>query len=129
MKRPAGLVIFWAIATLIDVVFAIILYPLFYLIFSRFIASYVLFIILVFAYFPALIIASIGLLKLKKWGRNIFVSLTIPIIVPTVLLLVPSIFRSPAETDPLLFVGVLLIFFTVLFINYFSTKSVRELFN
>lgn len=74
-----------------------------------------------------LILSAIGLFKLKKWGRNIFIVFTIIMNSPMVLLFSKLLLY---DKSPLFFfIAASLITFIIFFISYFLKPSTRELFS
>ncbi len=126
MKRPIGLWIFWLLGMIINIILGFIFYPLLYMFTQLILFLWITYLIIVALFFPLLIIASIGLLKLRRWGRNIFITITLTMNLPTILLLTALSLKS--RLLDFFILDIILIFFTILFSIYFFRPSVRSLF-
>lgn len=116
MKRPISLWIFAIGAIITDllsgaILFGMLIMPAQAFFWNQFVAGASLLLLL-------FVSSVIGLFKLKKWGRNIFVSLTL--IIDCILI------WFFAEISLLL--SIILITFILSFIVYFLHPSVRKLF-
>ena len=127
MKSLIGLWIFGIVGVIANVVFAVFFYPLLYMFTQFYLFTWIIFLILVALFFPVLIISFIAMLKLKKWGRNIFVTITLIINCLTILFLTVMLLTS-GMTD-FLNVVIILTVFIISFMVYFLKPSTRALFS
>ena len=116
MKRPMGLLIFGIMAIVTNLVSIAVFFMMFIMPAQAFsyliplISTIVLFLLL-------LIISSIGMFQLRKWGYNIFVTVTLilHLLLAFYLLVFPG-------------VNIIIIIFLSCFMVYFLKPSTRKLF-
>ena len=126
LKRPIGLWIFWILGIVSNIFLGKTFYPVLYMFTQLSLFLWIVFLLIAALFLPLLIISSIGLLRLKRWGRNIFFSITLIMNIPVIVLLTLVSFTSKASD--LFIQDVILLLFIVLFMVYFLHPSVRKLF-
>lgn len=127
MKRPISLWVFGIGGVVTNAVFAVFFYPLFYMFTQLYLFTWIIFLILAVLFFPVLIISFIAMLKLKRWGRNIFITMTLIINWSIILFSTVTILTS-GMTD-FLKIGIILIVFIISFMVYFLKPSTKALFS
>lgn len=127
MKRPISLWVFGIGGVVTNAVFAVFLYPLFYMFTQFYLFTWIIFLILAALFFPVLIISFIAMLKLKRWGRNIFITMTL-IINWSIILFSTVTILSSGITD-FLNIGIILMVFIISFMVYFLKPSTKALFS
>ncbi|MFA5177930.1 MAG: hypothetical protein WC440_07310 [Candidatus Omnitrophota bacterium] len=127
MKRPVSLWMFGLGGIVADAVFAVFLYPLFYMFTQYYLFTWIVFLSLAALFFPVLVVSFTAMLRLKKWGRNIFISMTLAINCFVILFSAATILSS-GTTDSFNIVIILAVFI-ISFIAYFLKSSTRALFN
>ena len=76
MKAPISLWMFGIAGMIINVFAGAVSYPLFYMLTQLYFVLWVIFLFAVLLFIPFLIICCIGMLKLRRLGKNIFVAIT-----------------------------------------------------
>jgi hypothetical protein len=125
MKTPISLWVFGMVGIITNVFLAVSFYPLLYMFTQFYLFTWIIFLILAVLFYPVLVASLIAMLKLKKWGRNIFVNITIVVNCFVVLFLTIML---PGSVD-FLNLDILLTVFVISFAVYFLKPSTRALFN
>ena len=125
MKTPISLWVFGMVGIITNVFLAVSFYPLLYMFTQFYLFTWIIFLILAVLFYPVLVASLIAMLKLKKWGRNIFVTITIVVNCFVVLFLTIML---PGSVD-FLNLDILLTVFVISFAVYFLKPSTRALFN
>jgi len=126
MKRPISLWIFGIGGVVTNVIFAVFLYPLFYMFTQFYLFTWIVFLILAALFFPVLVISFIAMLMLRSWGRNIFVYMTL--IINCFIILFSTVTILTSRTYDFLFLDIILIVFIIFFMIYFLKPSTKALF-
>ncbi len=119
MKIPISLWLFGIVGVITNIISGVIFYPPFYIYTQLSFFVWVAFLVIAGLFIPFQIVLYIGILKLQKWARNIFVIITLVMNSLLILLLLLGSF----------FLAVIIIAFLVCFIMYFFEPSTRKLFN
>jgi len=127
MKRPISLWIFGIGGVVTNVIFAVFLYPLFYMFTQFYLFTWIVFLILAALFFPVLVISFIAMLMLRSWGRNIFVYMTL--IINCFIILFSTVTILTSRTYDFLFLDIILIVFIIFFMIYFLKPSTKALFD
>ena len=127
MKSKMSLWIFGIGGVISNVVCAVFFYPLLYMFTQFYLFTWIMFLILAALFFPVLIILFIAVLKLKRWGRNIFITITLTMNCLTILFL--TMMQLTSGMTVFLIVDTILTVFIISFMVYFLKPSSRELFN
>ncbi|MFA5149451.1 MAG: hypothetical protein WC937_04370 [Candidatus Omnitrophota bacterium] len=127
MKRLVSLWVFGIGGVVTDAVFVVFFYPLFYILAQSYLFTWIVFLTLVVLLFPVLIVSFVAMLRLKKWGRNIFISMTLIINFFVILFTTAMILTS--RTTNFLNIVIILVIFIILFIVYFLKPSTMALFD
>jgi hypothetical protein len=125
MKTPISLWVFGMVGIITNVFLAVSFYPLLYMFTQFYLFTWIIFLILAVLFYPVLVASLIAMLKLRKWGRNIFVTITIVVNCFVVLFLTIML---PGSVD-FLNLDILLTVFVISFAVYFLKPSTRALFN
>jgi hypothetical protein len=125
MERPISLGVFGAGGIITNVFLGVFFYPLLYMFTQFYLFTWIIFLILAVLFYPVLVVSFIAMLKLKKWGRNIFVTITLVVNCSVVLFLTIML---PSSVD-FLSLDILLTVFIISFVVYFLKPSTRALFN
>ena len=120
MKRPISLWIFGIGGMITNIFSGIIFYLVFYLYTQLYLLLWIIFPIIAGLFILSVVVSYIGMLRLKKWGRNIFVIITL-IMNSLMILLLPRL--------EFLLMRAILTVFTISFVFYFLKPSTREMFN
>jgi len=127
METPISLWIFGLGGVISSVFFAVYFYPLFYMFTQFYLFTWIIFLILAVLFFPVLIVSFIAMLKLRRWGRNIFVIMVLTINCFVILFLTVNILASGRDDN--INIDIILTVFIISFIVYFLKPSTRALFN
>lgn len=125
MRRPISLWIFGIGGIITDlfsgaIFFMMFLMPAQAFFWNGFVSIILLLLLLLF-------ISIIGLFRLKNWGKNIFVTITL--IMNSLLILFETyLVLRTRSIDLLVVIDIILILFIISFIIYFSLPSTRKLF-